>query len=281
MRKGFTLIELLVVISIIAILAALLLPTIATIREKARIQETNNNLRRIVEAQIGYSSDAGTWAFPSGFAAPHASSQTDAYTAVVAGENNEFVGLIYVLLAKSNELSAKLFTNPGAIVKPSGDFDFMTLKYAELVAPTQDTVGGFDWDGTQTAECYRWSASFAYDWCAPQNSATGRPIIGDRDPSVWGGKGACCAYGDGHATFVAAIANNDPDKPATHTTPVTYYVNPDVTVDSVPDHNVVSRENSVDDWLYSFDGTGNAVNDVGETNPWRLGRGSSTMAWLR
>src|SRR5215472_767833 len=56
-RNGFTLIELLIVIAIIAILAAILFPVFAQVREKARQTACLSNLRQIGMATRMYMQD--------------------------------------------------------------------------------------------------------------------------------------------------------------------------------------------------------------------------------
>jgi len=65
-RKGFTLIELLVVIAIIAILAAILFPVFAKVREKARATSCTSNMKQVGLGLLQYQQDNDE-AFPIGF----------------------------------------------------------------------------------------------------------------------------------------------------------------------------------------------------------------------
>lgn len=62
-RKNFTLIELLIVISIIAVLAALMLPALNKARERADAVKCINNLRGLGSISVGYSNDYNDWYF--------------------------------------------------------------------------------------------------------------------------------------------------------------------------------------------------------------------------
>ncbi len=65
--QGFSLVELLVVVAVVAVLMAMLLPSLSKARESARIVACQANLRQIMIGSLGYSQDAkgtvpyGSW----------------------------------------------------------------------------------------------------------------------------------------------------------------------------------------------------------------------------
>src|SRR5580704_11042628 len=77
-NQGFTLIELLVVITIVAILAALLLPALASAKERSKGTACLSNLRQIGIAIRGYADDS-SGNIPFGPKAPSFTSPFDLY----------------------------------------------------------------------------------------------------------------------------------------------------------------------------------------------------------
>jgi prepilin-type N-terminal cleavage/methylation domain-containing protein/prepilin-type processing-associated H-X9-DG protein len=117
-RRAFTLVELLVVISVVAILAALMLPALASAKEKARRAACLSNLRQVGIAVHAYSGD-NSGSIPYGPKAPPFTSPSDFYpstgapTSLISLQSGAPVGLGLLLRQQLADQPKVLFC-PGS-----------------------------------------------------------------------------------------------------------------------------------------------------------------------
>lgn len=124
-RSGFTLIELLTVIAIIAILAAILIPTVGRVRASARASACISNLRQVSQAMHLYAADHGDYLppvmVPQGwwvnFVAPY----------IGVRSNNTTEALSYTTTrGESVAFCPESISNAGALIGPA---DIVTTSY--------------------------------------------------------------------------------------------------------------------------------------------------------
>jgi len=113
-KKGFTLIELLVVIAIIAILAAILFPVFAQVRNKARATTGELNIRQISYGIIQYMQDNEEKGPREGYSCRgHLGTATDDATGFAIGEQNQCGGDQWQNVVAPYIKSKSVFVSPG------------------------------------------------------------------------------------------------------------------------------------------------------------------------
>jgi type II secretory pathway pseudopilin PulG len=87
-HKGLTIVELLVIVTIIAMMVALLLPTLTSARESARRTQCANNLKQVTMALLNITSSSGI--FPAGTTLLNVTPTTANTTWCVGGDTNGY-----------------------------------------------------------------------------------------------------------------------------------------------------------------------------------------------
>ena len=191
--KAFTLVELLTVLAIIAVLTAVLIPSVGKVLHNARRTQAGANLRQIALAYSIYTSEGGQ---------PRALTATTIYdwalTLAEEGDINE-AELYYFnddpLVAQSTA------THPKAVAYSDGkgtwtinpDFDGFPLSYA--------VVSGLAPDASPSTTPIAWTRGL-------QSDGTWKGVT-EAVPSGWNGEGGHIAFADGHVEWYRNLKGDD------------------------------------------------------------------------
>lgn len=193
-RSGFTLIELLTVIAIIGILAAILIPTIGAVKEKAAQVSSSSNMKQIAVSFSTFSNSGtrtkvikdGTWSVDNNDQAGDAKqwAQVLAYNAGLTD-----AGLYFI---SSDEDVALASTLPRSIGTRSGNAFTLDSDWGTMSADTISYVFVVNMSPNAAA------STTPLLWTKGLNeSTTGEWSI----TSPWQGKGGHIAFMDGHVEF--------------------------------------------------------------------------------
>ena len=263
-KQGFTLIELLVVISIIAILAAMLLPAINMVRQAAWKASCGNNQRQIVLAMLVYANDNdGIWpARPTS-----AGSGALDTSATPADATNTTIGsLEFLAVATGKEMTNKVFACPAMPnVKPYVGSN-----------PTLDQTSTYfsNWVIDYAAHPTR-LPNYCYDWSTPANANSARVVTADRAMGSVGHKNSVEAcFGDGHVGNLKLTLTSTPATTATPATQTPTYDGNAYTV-----YNPDAQDYTAAGVAGNPDNVYDNVND-NDPGTYTIGTGSTTRSWV-
>jgi prepilin-type N-terminal cleavage/methylation domain-containing protein/prepilin-type processing-associated H-X9-DG protein len=162
-KQGFTLIELLVVIAIIAILAAMLLPALASAKRKSQDTSCKSNLKQMATAGFMYGSDYG----PLGYDQTGVS----VWLPSLITYQSQVAAIRYCPLAPSNNMPANLF-NAGTSQSGTASYVWM---YDHATNTASYLLNGWLYQNDSA------NSQGAYHWATTQTSVGAAGLFGKFD----------------------------------------------------------------------------------------------------
>lgn len=200
-RSGFTLIELLTVIAIIGILAAILIPTIGAVKEKAAMVSSSSNMKQIAVSFSTYSNSGtrariitnnGPWSVSNNTQAANAKdwAQVLAYHAGLTDANLYFIGSDEDV-ALTPVLPRSIGTRSGSSFNQSAEWQSMppeTISYTVVVNMSPNAPA------SRTPLLWTKGLNASGEWIPT---------------SPWQGKGGHIAFMDGHVEYFNNLVSSE------------------------------------------------------------------------
>ena len=205
-NKGFTLIELLVVISIIALLIAILLPSLAKAKELANRAVCSANVRGIIQSMVIYAQSnesqfpsvappASASAYNNGVGTPTNGASTSAPAVINSIYTNSYhagnpMACLW-LLVLNGQMTPKSFICPSDPIatSPSAEFNSSQEYYSNFGMMGSATTGSTTGQGESYSIAYPWFGQQVGGWWNDNAASSDLPLVSDMAPADVTGSG--------------------------------------------------------------------------------------------